>query len=149
LEKRVLGQHGDLEAALGEQQVDEDQPAGAHQPELVDDHRVDQIGVGGRQDRVPVDLEQRLPEAGAEQPAVGLREQRLRDLVALLLHQARRERVLPDVDAVLHVADVCAKNHAPSANSAARRARTRAGSSRRRAAPGSRRRTSATSRGRG
>ena len=44
-------------------------------------------------------------EAGAEQPAVGLREQRLRDLVALLLDPLRVERVQPDVDAVLDVAD--------------------------------------------
>ena len=53
----------------------------------------------------PGPAQQRRPEAGAEQAAVGLREHRLRELVALLLHPLRVERVQPDVDAVLDVAD--------------------------------------------
>ena len=95
-----------------------DHRAGAGQPELVGDHRVDQVGVRRGQDRPPAGhVEQRLAEALPEQPAVGLREQRLRDLVAAASRStARVERVQPGVDAVLHVADGAAKNHDPSAN---------------------------------
>ena len=62
-----------------------DQPAGAEEAELVDDQRVDRVGLRRRQQRllrVPGDRDQRLPEAFAEEAAVGLGEDRLEDLVA-------------------------------------------------------------------
>ena len=116
-ENESVREHRDLHPALAEQQVDEQQPARAGQPELVDDHRVDQVGVGRRQQRRAAHGQQRLAEAGAEQPAVGLGEQRLRDLVALLLDQRRLERVEPDRHAVLDVAARSGTSQAPTANS--------------------------------
>ena len=59
----------------------------------------------GISDCPPGAAQQRGAEARPEQPAVGLREDRLRELVALLLDPLGLERVQPDVDAVLHVAD--------------------------------------------
>ena len=53
----------------------------------------------------PGRVQQRRSQAGPEQPAVGLREQRLRDLVAVVLDPGGVEGVEPDVHAVLHVAD--------------------------------------------
>ena len=51
LREAVAGQQRDLEAAGGDQQVDEDDAAGAEQAELVDDQRVDRVGLRRRQQR--------------------------------------------------------------------------------------------------
>ena len=61
-----------------------------------------------RDQRRPVlDLEQRLAEAAPEEPAVRLREQRLGDLVALVLDEIRPERVLPGLDPAADMGDAC------------------------------------------
>ena len=82
LGERVARQRGDLEAALDRQQVGAQHRARTDQAQLVDDHRVDEVGLRGGQQRRIADLQDGLPEAAAEEPAVGLREDRLRDLVA-------------------------------------------------------------------
>ena len=64
------------------------------------------LAVGGER---PRQLEQRLTEALAEEPAVGLREQGLADLTGALRRVAG-ERVEPDVEAVLDVGDVAAEH---------------------------------------
>ena len=137
LGERVRRDHRGLEAALDDQQVDEQHRGAAEQPELVDDDREDEVRVRRGQDRRRVaELDDRLAEALAEQPAVGLRVDRLRDLVAAadrLVVEAVVERVQPRVDAVLdrradRVQDARAEREQPEPDDDERRS----GSSRRR-----------------
>ena len=79
-----------LQTALDDQQVDAEQADGADEARLVDDHGVDEVGVRRRHERAdrgvaavaPRQLEHGAAEALAEDAAVGLGEQSLRELVA-------------------------------------------------------------------
>ena len=73
-------------AALHEQRVQQEDRGQAGQPQLLARRRQDEVGLGGEadQDRVA------QPEAGAEHPAGGEREQRLGELVGALARRDRR-----------------------------------------------------------
>ena len=51
LREAIVGQQRGLEAAEHEQQVGADQPGRAKQPDLVDEHRVYEVRMGGGEDR--------------------------------------------------------------------------------------------------
>ena len=63
------------------------------------------VCAAGRMERAAGQGEERLAEALAEEAAVGLREEALGDLVALLVDPVGREGVAPDGHAVAHVPD--------------------------------------------
>ena len=106
LREAVVGEQRDLEAAGGDQQVDQDHPAGAEEAELVDDQRVDRVGLGRRQQRLvgAGDRDQPLSEAFAEEAAVGLGEDRLQDLVPAA-PGGSCVGVEPDFDPIVDVGD--------------------------------------------
>ena len=89
--------HGDAQAAVDEDEVEQDDARGARQPQLLADGREDEVGRQGRDDGVAVVEHQvALAQAAAEQPAGGEREQRLGDLVPLAGH------VLPWIEPDVH-----------------------------------------------
>ena len=102
LREAVIGDARDLEAAIGEQQVDQQHPGGSGQPGLVGPDRVDAVGLGGRDHRAAVaEHLEAAAQPGAEDAAVGDRLDRLDDLVAVGVRGL--PGVEPDLEALLHV----------------------------------------------
>ncbi len=104
LREAVVRERRDLEAAVAEEQVDEQEPGGAREPGLVGPGRVDAVGLDGGDDRLAVVQHlEASSQSGPEDASVGDRLDRLDDLVA------GRVRVGPGVDPhlkpLLHVAD--------------------------------------------
>ena len=104
---------GDPESAFDEQHVDEQQPARAGRGELVDDDRVDQVVCMPPRSRIAWSGGPRRPSRatrrspGPRGRPVGLREERLSQAGSCRRpgRRARVERVLPCLDAVVHVPD--------------------------------------------
>src|SRR5438874_1266170 len=78
------------------QQRDHEDGGAAEEAQLIHDHGVDHVGVGRGDYGVALrDLEERLAEALAEQPAIRLGEHGLGDLVRLAVHEIGAEGVQP------------------------------------------------------